>query len=97
MPRRKYSATFMDDAVQMVRDGHPVNQVATELGIPNGTLWNWVQAAGLGQREVQRSPDEPLSLEQQELRDLRKRVAELEQENAFLGKVSAYFAGKRRL
>lgn len=96
MSRRTYSATFIDDAVQMVRDGHPVNQVAKELGIPNGTLWNWVQAAGVTQREIHRSPDEPLSREQQELRDLRKRIADLEQENAFLGKVSAYFAGKHR-
>lgn len=28
MSRRKYSPTFMDEAVQMVRDGHSVNQVA---------------------------------------------------------------------
>ena len=92
MARRTYTPTFMDDAVQMVRDGHAVEQVAKELGIPNGTLWNWVKAANTGSRPVTSGR----TAEQQELHDLRKRVAELEQENAFLGKASAYFASKRR-
>lgn len=96
MTRRKYSATFMDDAVQLVRDGHPVNQVARELGIPNGTLWNWVHASNVPTERASRPERELLSPEQQELRELRQRVVELEQENAFLGKVSAYFASKRR-
>lgn len=96
MSRRKYSPTFMDDAVQMVRDGHSVNQVAAELGIPNGTLWNWVHASKEQHEHTGRRAHEPHSPEQQELRELRKRVADLEQENAFLGKVSAYFASKRR-
>lgn len=96
MSRRKYSPTFMDDAVQMVADGHSIQQVAGELGIPNGTLWNWVQARRHPDERSAPAPGALLSPEQQELRDLRQRVADLEQENAFLGKASAYFASKRR-
>lgn len=96
MERRTYSATFMADAVQLVQDGISISRVARELGIPNGTLWNWVQKAR-GERDALIIPTTVLSTEQPELRALRQRVAELEQENAFLGKASAYFASKRRL
>lgn len=95
MERRTYSASFMADAVQLVREGTSVSRVARELGIPNGTLWNWVQKAR-GERSVQAPTATPLSAEQQEILALRKRVADLEQENAFLGKASAYFASTRR-
>lgn len=93
MSRRNYSPTFKDDAVQMVADGHSIQQVAGELGIPNGTLWNWVRDRKKLTTPMARTT---LSPEQQELRELRQRVADLEQENAFLGKASAYFASKRR-
>lgn len=96
MGRRKYSPTFMNDAVQMVRDGHTVEQVASELGIPNGTLWNWVQAGNPTDSTSFHTDNLEISPEQRELKALRKRIADLEQENAFLGKVSAYFASKRR-
>ena len=94
MERRTYSASFMADAVQLVQDGDSISRVARELGVPNGTLWNWVQKAR-GQREPGTAVTASLSAEQQELRALRQRVAELEQENDFLGKASAYFASKR--
>lgn len=90
MERRTYSDTFMADAVRLVQDGTSISRVARELGIPNGTLWNWVQRA-----RGEPAPTTALSAEQQELRALRQRVAELEQENDFLGKASAYFASKR--
>jgi transposase len=94
MERRTYSASFMADAVQLVQEGTSISRVARELGIPNGTLWNWVQKAR-GERDS-RTATSSLSAEQQELRCLRQRVAELEQENDFLGKASAYFASRRR-
>lgn len=96
MARRIYSDVFMADAVQMVMDdGVAINRVADELGIPHGTLWNWVQRA---QPDGRTAPSHrPVRTdEQDEIRALRQRIAELEQENAFLGKASAYFASKRR-
>lgn len=94
MERRTYSPAFIADAVQLVRAGTSISRVSRELGIPNGTLWNWVQK----DREAPGTTFDAgpsLSAEQQELRHLRQRVAELEQENDFLGKASAYFASKR--
>lgn len=97
MNRRDYSKVFMDDAVQMVQSGHSVKKVATELGIPHGTLWNWVQKAeGNGRARDRRGTPAEHPATEQEVHELRRRVSELEQENAFLGKVSAYFASKRR-
>ncbi len=85
----------MADAVQVVRDGASISRVARELGIPNGTLWNWVRKAR-GERDVRTAPTTALAAEQQELRALRHRVAELEQEHDVLGKASAYVASTRR-
>lgn len=95
MERRTYSPAFIADAVQLVREGTSVSRVSRELGIPNGTLWNWVQK---DQADADAPPASPtcVSEEQQEVRRLRQRVAELEQENDFLGKASAYFARKHR-
>jgi transposase len=87
----KYSAEFKRDAVALVRTtGKPVNQVARELGISHETLRNWVK-----QDRVDRGhgdPGELTTAERDELRSLRRRVAELEVEKEILRKAAAYFA-----
>ena len=41
--RRRYSAQFKDEAVQMVvQTGQPIAQVARDLRVNEGTLGNWV-------------------------------------------------------
>ncbi len=73
-PRRKFSDEFKRDAVDLVlTTGRPVAEVATELGVYDSTLGNWVRR----QQERQQagsdvSPDE------------RARLKELEAENAKL-------------
>src|SRR5437773_10339835 len=43
--RRRFSAQFEAEAVQMVIEtGKPIAQVARDLGIHDGTLGNWVNA-----------------------------------------------------
>jgi len=43
--RRRFSAQFKAEAVQMVIEtGRPVAEVARDLGIHDGTLGNWVNA-----------------------------------------------------
>jgi transposase-like protein len=43
--RRKYDQVFREGAVRVVREtGKSVAQVAEDLGIPKGTLANWVAA-----------------------------------------------------
>lgn len=87
--RRRYTDEFKLSAMALVSDGHTVEEVATQLGLAPGTLWNWVH-----DRERAAVPEVAghvaLATHQAALR----RIAELERENEFLGKASAYFARK---
>lgn len=72
--RRKFTAEFKRDAVELVRTtGRPIAQVADELGIYDSTLGNWVK-----QDRVDRGEREGLTS------DERARLCELESENARL-------------
>jgi len=42
MMRRRYTAEFKAQAVELVRMGKPVPVVAQELGIGSGILYRWV-------------------------------------------------------
>lgn len=97
MPRpSKYSEEFRRDAVELVRSsGRTLREVGRELGVNHETLRNWVNAA---KRAGQGGPgrhgdDEQISAgEREELRRLRKKVAELELEKEILRKAAQYFA-----
>jgi len=87
----KYSPEFKRDAVALVRTtGRPINQVARELGLSHETLRNWVKQDRIDRG--QGLPGELTSTEREELRTLRRRVAELEVEKEILRKAAAYFA-----
>ncbi|WP_458106753.1 transposase [Arthrobacter sp. R3-55] len=48
-PRRKYDASFREEAVQLVLPSDPsVMQVADELGVNESTLGNWTVANAKG-------------------------------------------------
>lgn len=87
----KYGPEFKRDAVALVQTtGRPVNQVARELGISHETLRNWVKQDRIDRGQGQ--PGELTTSEREELRSLRRRVAELEVEKEILRKAAAYFA-----
>jgi transposase len=67
----------------------PIAQIAEELGINRETLRTWVRQAQAdrGQRTDLLSTDE-----RQELKRLRKELAELRRANEILNAASAYFA-----
>jgi transposase-like protein len=96
--RRSYTAEFKVEAAHRVIDsGRTLAEVARELGLNDGMLSWWVKderrriaAAGAG-------PDRPPEpVDQAELLRLRRRVAELEKDNSFLVKASAYFAAMQK-
>jgi len=89
MARRHYSDEFKREAVAMVVAGEPVETVARALGMPPGSLWNWVAKAEGSAGPAPADPIDPAAHAA-----LQRRVAELERENEFLGKASAYFAEK---
>ena len=92
MAREKFTAEFKREAVRLLEQGdRPVSQLALELGIPRNRLYKWRDTLALEgdlafRGSGRRSP------QQQELAQLRRRLARLEQENAILKKATAYFA-----
>ena len=98
MPRpSKYSEDFRRDAVELVRSsGRTLRDVGRELGVNHETLRGWVSAAKRAdeQQRAGRSADgsELSGAERDELRRLRRKVAELELEKEILRKAAAYCA-----
>jgi transposase len=92
----KYSEDFRRDAVELVRStGRTLRDVGRELGVNHETLRGWVSAAKHAdeRQRAGRSGDGELSgAERDELRRLRRKVAELELEKEILRKAAAYFA-----
>jgi len=89
----KYPEQFRRDAVELVASsGRSLREVGQQLGVNHETLRNWVNAAK--QVEAgQRDDAEQISAgEREELRRLRKKVAELELEKEILRKAAQYFA-----
>ena len=88
----KYPAEFRREAVALVKSsGRPVAEVARSLEIAEGTLWNWVKA----DREAAERRSDPEALiesERDELKRLRKKVAQQEIDMEILRKAAAYFA-----
>lgn len=78
--RRKYDKEFREGAVRIVREtGKPIAQVARDLGIHEGTLGNWVARNRAGDSGEALTADE-----RDELKQLRKEVAELRMERDVL-------------
>lgn len=73
-----------------IASGRPITEIARELGLSSKTLDNWVVV----RRRELADPEGAAAAkaEDAELRAARKRIRELETENEFLKKASAYFA-----
>jgi transposase len=89
------ATTYTDEyrlecADYVISSGRPATEVARELGIHDKTLQRWVRARR-DQLDGKASPRP----ESAEVRELRKRIRELEQENEFLKKASAFFAANQ--
>ncbi|GAB3901705.1 transposase [Kibdelosporangium lantanae] len=90
MSGSKYPEQFRKDAVDMVRcSDRPLAQVARELGVNHETLRLWVKNAD---RADAAAADPTTAGLADEVRQLRKQVAELELEKEILRKAAAYFA-----
>ena len=90
MPRTRppYPPQFRREAVELLRSGSPIKQVAAELGVSEQTLRNWRR-----QEDVDAGRAEGLTTaEREELRGLRRQVRRLEQEREILKKAAAFFA-----
>lgn len=88
----RYTPEFRREALELISSsGRTIAEVARSLGINDGTLGNWVKV----DREARERSADPAALtesEREELRRLRKEVAELQLEREILRKAAAYFA-----
>ncbi len=90
MPR-PFPKEFREDVVRVARSREPgvtVKQVATDFGVSESCLTNWLTAAD---REDGVKPG-PAAGELVELREARKRIRLLEQENEVLRRAAAYLS-----
>lgn len=88
MPR-PYPEEFRRDVVAVARRGEiPLTQVAKDFGISEGTVANWLRRADVDDGV---KPG-VTTVENAELRELRKRNWLLEQENEILRRAAAYLS-----
>ena len=86
--RRKFSAEFKRDAVELVLStGRPIAEVAKELDLYDSTLGNWVRQAQIdrGEREGLTSEDAT------RIRELEREVASLKSERDLLKRSVAFW------
>ena len=91
MPRKsRYSQEFRETAVELARKSEKsVAHVAKELGIDKHTLYSWLQTST--KKEIGPQQKQQLDADA-ELKELRRKNKQLEQEVEILKKAAAYFA-----
>ena len=90
--RRRYSREFKLEALRQIREsGRSAREIADELGVCAETLYRWRHE--FESDPVQSFPGNGKQKDRdKEVEELRRENARLQTENAFLKKVSAYFA-----
>ena len=84
--RKKYSSQFKDLALERAaKEG--IAQVAKDLGLKESMLYSWRSQKKQGGDSIENQ-----KLQQAEVSRLKREVARLAEENAFLKKAAAYFA-----
>lgn len=84
---KRYSEQYKKDAVRLLeaRDTKTVPEVAEELGVGQSMLYRWREEFGTKSKGM----SEPAESSRAEMEAMRRRVRELEAENAFLKKAAA--------
>ena len=92
----RYTDEYRREAADYVIDsGKRIDEAASDLGVNRKTLGNWV-AARRKERGLGRAGAMPGGGEM-DAAAMRRRIRELEMENEFLKKASAFFAARQRL
>lgn len=92
---RKYSKEYKEESAKLAISYGNINKAADELGIPRPTLHEWVnKAKARGGYENDSGLFQPIDVAKvlEENKELKKRLARLEQEKLILKKAATYFA-----
>jgi len=88
--RRTYSEQFKADAIKLaIESGKTVRQVARDLELDPGSLHTWIRQRGKRTGDTAQLAGETL---EEEVRRLRRDLANVTDERDFLKKATAYFA-----
>lgn len=88
---RPYPREFRDDVVRVARnreDGVTIEQIATDFGVHPMTLSKWLRQADINEGATPGTT----TGESSELREARRRIKLLEQENEVLRRAAAYLS-----
>ena len=91
MPK-PFPKEFRDDVVNVARNREPgqhLKQIAADFGISESCLTNWMKAADV---EDGVKPGTTTAADNDDLREARKRIRLLEQENEVLRRAAAYLS-----
>jgi transposase len=93
--RRQFTREFKLEAVRLVKQGQSVASVAAALGIRASMVRNWKRQVENGaEKDIFRGHGRVTSQEE-ELRRLRRELAQVTEERDFLKKAAAYFAKEK--
>lgn len=90
MSRHKYDDEFRKQIVDLVENKtKTIKEIAGEYGLTTNTIHNWVKKY----RNASSFRDEDqLTSEEKEIRELRKKIKQIEEENEILKKATAIFS-----
>ena len=90
---KPYPEEFRRDVIAVARRGEiPLHQVAKDFGISEGTVTNWLRRADVDDGVKPGVKPGVTTVENVELRELRKLNRLLEQENEILRRAAAYLS-----
>lgn len=89
--RKRYTEEFKAQAVELLRTGKPVSELAEELCLSTDLLYRWKRGAQVGSEGMRAVGERP---EADDLRALRREVAQLRMENDILKKAAIILGTK---
>jgi transposase len=91
--RRKFTKEFKEEAVRVLEtDSRDGREVARELGVTQAMLYKWRRQLGRRPEPIATISEAVSPNEKEELRRLRKEVAQLRMDKEILKKAAAFFA-----
>ena len=91
----RYTRLFKANAVRLASESNkPIAEIARELSVPYGTLYNWMWKAGVVGNRAEKRPTMEQSMAEAEVHRLRRELQDAKMENDFLKKWAAFSTNK---